>query len=78
MEEERIKAKERRGKKMKVSEAKLLTLEEFSKLDDEFGGFDSESSKNHPIRKEGEGFMDFMKKGSKKIKNDPVVKKILE
>lgn len=68
----------RGGKAMKIEEAKSLSLEEFSKLEDIYGGFDTESSKNQPIRKKGESFMEFAKKGSEKIKNDPVIKKILE
>ena len=72
------KTKEHRRTTMKIKEAKGLSLEEFSKLDETYGGFDVESSRNHPVREEGESFMQFIKKGSKKIKNDPVIKKILE
>lgn len=72
------KRKERGGSQMKIEEAKELSLEKFSMLDDVYGGFDVESSKNHPIREDGESFMEFAKKGSEKLKNDPVIKKILE
>ncbi|MCM1246735.1 MAG: hypothetical protein NC293_13940 [Roseburia sp.] len=72
------KEKKRGEKRMKIKKAKSLSLEKFSELDDIYGGFDGEKTKNHQIREEGESFMDFMKKGSKKIKNDPVIKKILE
>lgn len=70
--------KHKGGKTVKILEAKTMSLEEFSQLDDMYDGFDAESSKNHPIRDDGESFMDFMKKGSKRIKNDPIIKKILE
>lgn len=75
---EEQKRKTERKRTMKIADAKRMSLEEFSELDDLYGGFDAERTKNHPIRVEGESFMDFMKKGSKKIKNNPVIKKILE
>lgn len=68
---------ERRGKRMKISEAKELTLKEFSVLDEAYSGFEAETTKNHPVRDEGETFMEFIEKGSEKIKHDPAVKKIL-
>lgn len=69
--------KERRGRIMKIAEAKDLTLEEFAKLDAAYSGFEAENTKNHPLRDEDESFMEFIKKGSEKIKSDPTVKKIL-
>ena len=77
MEGENSKAKERTGKKMKIEEAKKITPEEFKKLDDAYGGFETENTKNHPLRDEDETFMQFIKKGSEKIKSEPAVKKIL-
>lgn len=62
---------------MKISQAKELSYEEFAKLDDDYGGFEKENTKNHPVRDEGETFMEFIKKGSEKIKTDPAIKKIL-
>lgn len=62
---------------MKIAEAKDLTLEEFAKLDAAYSGFEAENTKNHPLRDEDESFMEFIKKGSEKIKSDPTVKKIL-
>lgn len=78
MEEEKYHTEEKRGRTMKIAEARGLTFEEFAKLDDEYGGFEMESTKNHPLRDEGESFMEFIKKGSEKIKFDPVIKEILE
>lgn len=69
--------KERRGKIMKISKAKSLTPEEFAKLDAAYSGFEAENTKNHPVRDEGETFMEFIQKGSEKIKSDPTIKKIL-
>lgn len=66
------------GKTMNIEEAKALSLEEFSRLDETYGGFNTENTKNHPLRDKGESFMEFAKKGSEKIKSDPVIKKILE
>lgn len=71
------KTEESRGRIMKISEAKRLTPEEFAKLDAAYGGFEAENTKNHPVRDENESFMEFIKKGSEKIKSDPTVKKIL-
>ena len=62
---------------MKIAEAKKLSPEKFAELDEAYSGFEMENTKNHPIRDEGESFMDFIKKGSEKIKTDPTVKKIL-
>ncbi len=62
---------------MKIEEAKNLSFEEFSELDDAYGGFTAENSKNHPLRNEDESFMEFVKKGSEKIKNNPAIRKIL-
>lgn len=76
MDGQRLKVKG--GKTVKISEAKNMSLEEFSALDELYGGFDAEKTKNHPIREKEESFMDFMKKGSKKIKDDPIIKSILE
>lgn len=74
-QEENEKTEERNT--MKIGEAKELSFEEFSRLDDAYGGFATEISKNHPLRDEGEEFMEFVKKGSEKIKTNPTVKKIL-
>lgn len=73
-----MQTEERRGIRMKISEAKELTLEEFSELDEAYSGFEAEKTKNHPLRDEDESFMEFIQKGSEKIKSDPMVKKILE
>lgn len=77
MEKIKKQTKERRGRIMKIAEAKDLTLEEFAKLDAAYSGFEAENTKNHPLRDEDESFMEFIKKGSEKIKSDPTVKKIL-
>lgn len=77
MEKIKKQTKERRGRIMKIAEAKDLTLEEFAKLDATYSGFEAENTKNHPLRDEDESFMEFIKKGSEKIKSDPTVKKIL-
>lgn len=77
MEERENKIQEEKGRKMKISEAKNLTKEEFEKLDEAYGGFEKENTRNHPVREENESFMEFIKKGSDKIKSDPAVKKIL-
>ena len=71
------KTNKRKGSVMKIAEAKSLTPEEFEKLDTAYSGFEAESTKNHPVREDGESFMEFIKKGSEKIKSDPTVKKIL-
>lgn len=77
MDKQRGNTQERRGRIMKISEAKSLTPEEFAELDAAYSGFEKENTKNHPVRDEGETFMEFLKKGSEKIKSDPTVKKIL-
>ena len=66
------------GRTMTVKEAKELTFERFLELDKAYGGFEIENTKNHPIRDEDETFMEFIKRGSEKIKSDPTIKKILE
>lgn len=78
MEDKKKDSTERRGETMNLEEAKRLSADDFEKLDEVFGGFDAENTKNHPLRNEGESFMEFAKKGSEKIKSDPIIKKILE
>lgn len=77
MKNKRQETEERRGRTMRITEAKGLSLEDFEMLDDDYSGFDAESTKNHPIRDEEETFMQFIKKGSEKVKLDPAVQKIL-
>ena len=77
MRDESKMTNERRGRTMKIAEAKSLSFEEFKKLSSDYGGFEMENTKNHPLRSNGESFMDFIKKGSRKIKTDPAIRKIL-
>lgn len=77
MENKNDRIKERGGRTMKIEEIMGLSLEEFAELDDAHSGFDAESTGNHPLRDEGETFLQFVKKGSEKIKFDPALKTIL-
>ena len=56
---------------MKIGMIKSLPLEAFSNVGSDKG------FKIGPVRKEGESFMDFLKKGSGRIKNDPLIRSLV-
>lgn len=61
-------------RKMTVQKALSLSEEDFNKLSDECNGFNDEVYKNHRIHKDGETLGEFLEKGSKRIKDNPVIK----
>lgn len=40
-------------------------------------GLKQKTQKNHPVRDNNESFMEFIKRGSEKIKSEPTVRKML-
>ena len=56
---------------MTIKQAKRLTLDEFSRLDD---GSEAKIKQNHSLKRAGESFMEFVKGGSEKLKSDPVIR----
>jgi len=67
--------KNQRGEtKMTIEKALSLSTEEFNLLCEECYGFNNEKYKNHQKRSDGESTADFLLKGSRRIKNHPVIK----
>lgn len=62
------------GKKMTIQKALSLSSEEFEMLDNEYGGFNKETYSNHKLSGDDETSLGFLREGSEKIKNNPVVK----
>lgn len=59
---------------MTIEEAQSLTFEEFSILDEACKGFNGQMYKNHQIRTSEETFGDYLKEGSSKLKENPMIK----
>lgn len=66
---------QRRGEHiMTIEKARNLSAEEFSKLSEDCKGFNDEVYRNHGLREPDETFGEFLSKGSKRIKDDPMIR----
>lgn len=57
---------------MKIGMVKSLPLEAFSNT-----GSDKKDFEIGPVREENESFMEFLKKGSGRMKNDPLIQALI-
>jgi hypothetical protein len=67
-------AKEDGGRVMNIEKGMEITSEEFVRLNNEYGGFNSENYHNHQTHDSSESFYDYIRKGSEKIKNIRLLK----
>lgn len=59
---------------MTIEKALSLSTDEFIRLSDECNGFNDEMYKNHPIHTDDETIIDFLLKGSQRIKDNPAIR----